>query len=446
MLELQHIRERVLSNLTGINLRKLLKSLYVDKYKRYNKVQRLFILDGVSINASVVLTSGIFLSGYVVLLGGSDFLTALLNNSMAWASMASIFCSLVFERMRKRKKVIVTLHFLARMLVCSIIFLPLILKNNNITLPILACMVIAGNILWSFFSIGSVVWMMDAVPQETRKDFIYDRMFWLRISFTITTIVMGFILDAFNKTYTGFFIVFVTSLVFSVTDTVILMNIEEGESQVNIDRKINFKNIFEPWGNKEYRKFLIFVFLFYVIIFSSVSYNPLYLIKYMNFDYKFISTITVISYIFMIVSTSYWKKAEWKRGIKYVLRMGALFIILEVLVYAFLTRRTYFLLYIAPVLSGIGNSGFNIAILNYRYDLMPENNKTIYEAWFTTIYGLGSMLAPIIGDYMITNIPLIKNILFEYSNFQLTYLITFLLNALVIFLFFGIKEKGGIIR
>jgi len=446
MLELQHIRERVLSNLTGINLRKLLKSLYVDKYKRYNKVQRLFILDGVSINASVVLTSGIFLSGYVVLLGGSDFLTALLNNSMAWASIAAIFCSLVFERIRKRKKVIVTLHFLARMLVCSIIFLPLILKNNNITLPILACMVIAGNILWSFFSIGSVVWMMDAVPQETRKDFIYDRMFWLRISFTITTIVMGFILDAFNKTYTGFFIVFVTSLVFSVTDTVILMNIEEGESQVNIDRKINFKNIFEPWGNKEYRKFLIFVFLFYVIIFSSVSYNPLYLIKYMNFDYKFISTITVISYIFMIVSTSYWKKAEWKRGIKYVLRMGALFIILEVLVYAFLTRRTYFLLYIAPVLSGIGNSGFNIAILNYRYDLMPENNKTIYEAWFTTIYGLGSMLAPIIGDYMITNIPLIKNILFEYSNFQLTYLITFLLNALVIFLFFGIKEKGGIIR
>lgn len=446
MLELQHIRERILSNLTGINLRKLLKSLYVDKYKRYNKVQRLFILDGVSINASVVLTSGIFLSGYVVLLGGSDFLTALLNNSMAWASMAAIFCSLVFERMRKRKKVIVTLHFLARMLVCSIIFLPLILKNNNITLPILACMVIAGNILWSFFSIGSVVWMMDAVPQETRKDFIYDRMFWLRISFTITTIVMGFILDAFNKTYTGFFIVFVTSLVFSVTDTVILMNIEEGESQVYIDRKINFKNIFEPWGNKEYRKFLIFVFLFYVIIFSSVSYNPLYLIKYMNFDYKFISTITVISYIFMIVSTSYWKKAEWKRGIKYVLRMGALFIILEVLVYAFLTRRTYFLLYIAPVLSGIGNSGFNIAILNYRYDLMPENNKTIYEAWFTTIYGLGSMLAPIIGDYMITNIPLIKNILFEYSNFQLTYLITFLLNALVIFLFFGIKEKGGIIR
>ena len=446
MLELQHIRERVLSNLTGINLRKLLKSLYVDKYKRYNKVQRLFILDGVSINASVVLTSGIFLSGYVVLLGGSDFLTALLNNSMAWASIAAIFCSLVFERMRKRKKVIVTLHFLARMLVCSIIFLPLILKNNNITLPILACMVIAGNILWSFFSIGSVVWMMDAVPQETRKDFIYDRMFWLRISFTITTIVMGFILDAFNKTYTGFFIVFVTSLVFSVTDTVILMNIEEGESQVNIDRKINFKNIFEPWGNKEYRKFLIFVFLFYVIIFSSVSYNPLYLIKYMNFDYKFISTITVISYIFMIVSTSYWKKAEWKRGIKYVLRMGALFIILEVLVYAFLTRRTYFLLYIAPVLSGIGNSGFNIAILNYRYDLMPENNKTIYEAWFTTIYGLGSMLAPIIGDYMITTIPLIKNILFEYSNFQLTYLITFLLNALVIFLFFGIKEKGGIIR
>jgi hypothetical protein len=50
----------------------------------YRKSQILFLIDAALINAAIILTTGVFLSGYVIHLKGSDFTVALLNNSATW--------------------------------------------------------------------------------------------------------------------------------------------------------------------------------------------------------------------------------------------------------------------------------------------------------------------------------------------------------------------------
>ena len=408
--------------------------------RRYDKIQKLFIFDGAVINPALVLTSGIFLSGFIVYLGGSDFIVGLLNNSLAWASVVALASCMLFERMRKRKALIITFQIFSRFLVCSTIFLPLIIEDKKIILPIITTMVILGNILWSFYGTGVNVWMMGAVPKHSRREFIYTRTFWLRITFTLFTIIMGYILDWFNKSYTGFFIVFTISLILSISDTFILLKIEEPENDVITKSRVSIGRIFEPWGNSTYRGYLLFIFLFYMGLFTSASFTPLYLIKYLEFDYKFISLINVISYIFMIISVNFWSKIEWKKGIEYVLKVGALFIIAEFLIYGFLTSKTYYFLYFSPILAGIGNGGFNIAVLNYRYDLMPESNKTIYEAWFGAVYGLGSIMAPILGGILLEYLPVIGNKVFQHGNFQLLYIMSFVFNIVLIYAFFGFRS------
>jgi hypothetical protein len=226
---------------------RILRNFRLNKHKKNSRIEKLFILDGVVINAAIVLTSGIFLSGYIVLLGGSDFLTGLLNNSLGWASIVALASSLLFERIKRRKTYIIIFNILSRLLVCSIIFLPLIIRNNKVSLSILTVMVITGNILWSFFSTGNVVWMMNSIPKDTRKEFIYVRTYWIRIVFTLVTIIMGFVIDALNKSYLGFFIVFVTSLILSIIDAIILINIEEPENSVSSNKRISKEQIFEPW-------------------------------------------------------------------------------------------------------------------------------------------------------------------------------------------------------
>lgn len=398
------------------------------------KTKLLFIIDGALISAALVLTTGIFLSGYIIFLEGSDFLVGLLNNSLTWASVAALFSYLIYERMESRKKFLLTLLVVSRLLVCSVIFLPLIFGKSPITLGILTITVIMGNVLWSIYTIGSSVWMMGSVQKENRNEFVYKRIFWLRISFTLFTIIMGFVMDWSGKSYAGFVIVFLTSLVLSITDVVIMFKIKEPANKIIKNVTFNASILFEPFKRKSYISFLVFIFLFHISLTISSSFTPLYLIRYLKFDYKFISIINVITYFFLILCTRLWSKLESKKGLMFVFKITGFIVIIEYLIYGFLKNDTYFLLYLAPVFSGVGYSGFNVAIFNYRYELMPENNRTVYEGWFGAVMGFSMLVSPIIGNFVMNRLPVINNAFFQFSKFQLMYIISFILAAAVVLL------------
>lgn len=398
------------------------------------KTRLLFFIDGALINAALVLSAGIFLSGYIVFLEGSDFLVGLLNNSLTWASVVALFSYLIYERMEKRKNFILTLLVVSRLMVCSVIFLPLIFGKGSLTLGVLTVMAIVGNVLWGVYAIGANVWMMGSFPKETRNEFIYRRIFWLRISFTLFSILMGFVLDWSGKSYTGFVIVFLTSLVLSLADAIVLLNIKEPTNIVSMNHSFNLKMFFEPFIRKGYRAFLFFVFLFYTSLTISSSFTPLYLIRYLKFDYKFISVINVIAYLTMILFTGFWSKIENKKGQMFVFKVSGLIAIVEFLFYGFLKSDTYYLLYLAPVFAGVGYSGFNIAMLNYRYELMPENNRTIYEGWFGAVLGLSMLVSPVIGSFVANRLPVLQNTYFQYSKFQIMYIISFILGIAAVLL------------
>jgi Na+/melibiose symporter-like transporter len=406
-----------------------------------DKTKLLFIMGGVFINAAAVLTSGIFLSGYIILLGGSDFLVGLLNNSGIWAAIIALFSFMVYERMEKRKKLLMFLHGISRFLLGSVVFFPLIINNNKINLILVSSCVIIGNVTWAIYSVGFSVWLMNSVPKESRNDFIYKRMFWLRVSFTVITLVMGKVLDIYNKSYKGFLIVFIVSLVFSLADLIVLANIEETPNVVKKKTKINKKVFFEPLMSPAYRSFLIFIFLFYCSLNTSASFSSVYFIRYLKLDYGFISTFNVLVYIFMIVSIRYWRKLESKYDVKFVFKVSALIIVFEFIIYGFLRQETVMLMFLSGTLSGIGNGGFSIAIFTYRYDIMPENNRTLYEAWFGAIYGISTIIGPVIGNYIIKILPEISIISLKFSSFQLNYLISFIISLGILFFSFKGPER-----
>ena len=74
----------------------------------HRKSQIFFIFDGILINTAVVLTTGIFLSGYMVTLQADDFLIGILNSSPTWALIISLFSFLIFEKMEQRKRLLIS--------------------------------------------------------------------------------------------------------------------------------------------------------------------------------------------------------------------------------------------------------------------------------------------------------------------------------------------------
>lgn len=405
----------------------------------HRKSQILFIFDGILINAAVTITNGVFLSGYMVILQANDFLVGILNNSGTWALIISLFSFLVYERMERRKAMMIAMNIASRVLICSIVYLPYLIKNNTLLLYLTATMVIAGNLIWSIYSVGVMVWMISLLPNSNIKNrYVYLRMLFLRISFTAANLVMGLVIDAFNKSLAGFVIVFSVSLALSLADAAVLMNTYEPANR--IDRtagKFELKWFLEPVRNREYRRFLLFMFSFFFCLYLSSSFTPLFLIKYLELDYSFLSIINTIAYINMILGTQFWNRIESRKGMHYVLGLTALFMAAEFFLYGFMTRKTTFLLFISPFLTGIGNSGFNVATVNYRYSIIPEDgHKTIYEGWYGAVLGLSALLGPTAGSLIRQLLPVIESPIFQHSGFQFMYLISFALATGVIYLMF----------
>jgi hypothetical protein len=401
----------------------------------------LFIMNGVLINAAVVLSSGMFLSGYIVLLGGSDFLVGLMNNAMNWAAIAGLFSYLIYERREQRKKLLLTLLIVSRFLVCSIVYLPLIFKTGTVTLALLTIMVVTGNILWGIFSVGFTIWMMNSFQEGARRAFVFKRTFWLRIAFTITNISMGFVLDWSGKSYTGFLIVFSFSLFLSLADAVVLMKAKEPDYGVDKSTRFYVKSFFEPFQNAPYRRFLLFIYLYYSSLTLSSSFTSLYLVRYLELDFKLISFVTVVANFFMIFCTRIWRQAEGRIGLMKAFKLTGLIASIEFLLFVFLTQDTLFILFLAPIFAGIGNSGFNIFVMNYRYELMPERNRTLYEGWYGALLGFSLLTGPTLGHFFMEYLPEVKNAVFQYSRFQFLYLLSFLFAIPILMLAFWEKRN-----
>jgi Na+/melibiose symporter-like transporter len=405
------------------------------------KSRLLLIFDGILANSAAVLTAGVFLSGYILYLDGSDLLTGLINSCASWAAIAMLFSFLLFERLKRRKRLLIIVNLASRLLLCGSVFLPLFSGDKKAVLPIVVAMIIFSSLLSAFYATGFTVWLFGVLPKERQNDFIYLRMFWLRIAYTVVTIFAGYALDLFHKGYAGFLLLFSFSLGLSILDIILLGKIKEPEYEVDGNAKPGFGMLMEPLRNDRFRSYLAFVFLFFAILGMSSTFTPVYLIRYMKFDYAFISAMNVIQYACMIGFTALWRKMEVRHGIVHVFRMTAFVAVFEFLLYGFLTTKTAWILVPATILAGIGNSGFYIAILNYRYGIIPEKIRTVYESWFVAVFGLSALLSPIVGNFIMQRLPVVTNRVFEHSKFQFMYLLSFILVQMVLFLSF--KAPSG---
>jgi len=405
------------------------------------KDQLLFLLDSILINGAYIITTGTLLSGYVIYLGTSDFLTALLNNSANYTTTLSILSFIIFERMSRRKKTLLSLNIASRLLICLAVVLPLLFHTKVLIFTILAIVIIGSNIIWGIYRVGWIVWMMDSLPKDQRSQFVYLRTFLIRFFCSIVTIIAGFTIDFFNKEYIGFLIIFSLSFILSILDIVSLWKIKEPVYEVSNAGKIEYKVFLQPIRNTEFRNYLIFLFMFYLLLTMASSFTPVYLIRYLKFDYKFISTINVLSQITLVVTGLFWSRVERKKGFKFVLGITAFFVAGELLVLSFLRENTYYLLYLSTVIAGIGMGGFAISILTYRYEIMPEGGKTVYEGWYYFASGLGMLISPFAGKAMINYLPEFTNALYQNSKIQLLYLIAFILLCLLLFFTFGKGSK-----
>jgi MFS family permease len=418
----------------------------------YSRDQKLFLVEAMLINSANVVTQGVFLTGMLVKMGASDFMTGLISSSATWSLMLSLVSSVVVESVKNKKALLTGVLLAFRLLTTlPVFFLPSILGTGAPTMHAAAAMLIAGNLVFSVFNTGFFIFFMDSLPKEGRLNYVYTRMFFLRIAYTVCLVAMGFLLDVMDKSDLGFAVVFCTGLAIGLADVYVLTRIQgnrepaerPGPTLLSLGPRGIARKLMEPLGNRRYARYLIFTFVMFFFSSMASSYTSLYQYKYLDLSMGFISVYSACTYVIMIAVTRRWAALERKIGALNVLALSSALMSLDFLVYAFLTKGSLWVILFSPIFAGIGASGYWACALPYRYDLMPPEGKTVYEGWNGMLFGAAGLFGAIVGGKLQQILPAVKTGFMEFSVFQIIYFFAWAL-ALAATAVFWLRAKKGL--
>ena len=396
----------------------------------YTRDQKLFIWESMLINSANVITGGVFLTGLLLLMGATDFMVGMISSSASWALMLSLASSVVVESVRRKKALLTGVLLAFRLLTTLPVFLPALVGMGMPTAKVAFVMMIAGNLIFSIFNTGFYIFFMDSLPKAGRVNYIYTRMFFLRIAYTVVALAMGFLLDFMGKSYAGFIVVFCTGLAIGLADVFVLTRIKgggdanlQGNGEIPPMRLRGLaRRLLEPLADKRYLRYLAFTFALFFFTTMSTAYTSLYQYKYLHLSVAFISIYTTCTYIIMIAVTRRWAALEQRLGKLKVLVISSVLMSLDMLVYGFLTTKSLWLIVLSPLFAGLGGSGFWACALPYRYDLMPREGKTVYEGWNGFFFGAAGLLGALTGGMLQGLLPEVSTPFMTFSVFQLIYL------------------------
>lgn len=413
-------------------------------FGQYGRDQKLFIAEGMLMYSANVVTTGVFLSGLLVLMGADDMTVGLIASSGSWSMMLSLVASTIMERVRNRKVLLTWVVLVFRLLTTLPVFLPALMGMGTPTIWVTGIMVVLGNAVFSLYNTGFTIFFMDSLPVEGRASYFYTRILLIRIAYTVLIVAMGVLLDYMTKDlglgYLGFVTVFSVALVVGIADVVSLAMIQGAEPSHAAKAPEGLaaiaRGLAKPLANAKYLRYLVFTFLFFFLLAVSSAFTGLYQIKYLKLDYSFIAVINMANYAIMIATTKLWGRVEERIGRARLLVICAVLMAMEFLVYAFLTQGTLWLIALSPVLAGLGNSGYWACTLPYRYDLMPEDGKMAYEGWYWFVFGASGLLGALCGGSLQNILPEVPTPLLTFSVFQILYLFSGI-TAIAVSLGFG---------
>lgn len=402
----------------------------LSQYGLNNKVAVRFFISGICDIIMINIAFRVYLPGFAIFANATDVVISILSSLFICNFMANIFSPYVYSKFKNRNRTIIFIQLMALFFLNMVVIIPLFIKGTAVGYIILA-FTFVGMLLYGIFLSGYTIWVMTSIDKEKRATYISIRESTARIVCIIAVIILSIIIDKLGKGYIGFVIIYSVSFIIGIVENIYLRKIMKDskkiESKEIIDnKKLSLKKSIKiAWTNIVYRKICIGYALIFFIAWICYPLRNLYMLKYLGMSYTSYSIILNLWFVLQAIFTIVWTKISHKIGWKKILYILTLFYCAEYLCWVFVTRGSIFMLVPVYIFSGIANSGLPLAMLNGRYEYMPDENKIAYESFYNLLIGTAWLLGLILGNILRNIIPVPKVAFFGGTNIQIMFFISF---------------------
>lgn len=364
------------------------------------------IRDGLTSQAMITLTGGIFLVAFALNLGASNTVIGLLAAIPALAQLIQIPSIYLIEKFRVRRAITIYAGTLSRMFLLFISLIPFLFTIE----AGLAFLIVALSMHTAFAAVGNSSWnpwMRDLVPEDRLGTFYSKRMrFTIGIGIPLS-LLAGYYIDYWKQIFPdyelyGFSILFFFGFLVGMLGIYFVSKIPEPRMAPAQGKPKLFNLLLEPFKDVNFKNLIMFLGPWNFAVNLAAPFFTVYMLKRLQMDLSFIIALGVLSQLTSIAFLRIWGRFSDRFSNKSVLRVSGPLFMLCILGWTFTTMpETYILtvplLIVIHIFMGISMSAVTLASGNIAYKLAPKGNATSYLATNSFVNSLAAGIAPVLG-------------------------------------------------
>lgn len=344
------------------------------------------------------LTSGVFLSGLALLMGAGDVLVSYVSVIINICGVVILVLAPLLERFQSRKRLTITLTVLSRLMTLVIAAIPAILPERFQLAAFVSAVVLAFS-LQAQTTVALNQWMMGFVDEKTSGRYISLRQTLTLAVTVVLAAVGGWWMDFTQGQYQGFVVLFSVAALLGALEVALLARTPDSAAYRSQAQGCKLHQLVKlPLQNKSFTSFVCYIFAFFLLLNIADSFTMVFLMKYLMLPYQTVTALYMIISLPQIVLLGLWGKLSDRRGHAFVLRTSVWLFAGETLFMFFVSPTTWYIFVpVAFLISSVANAGFVVAVFNRRYELMPQENRIVYDNFYTAVIGIGFILGPMLG-------------------------------------------------
>ena len=369
----------------------------------YHKGMRAFWFDSLLSSISDAFWAN-YASLYVLSVGGS-------RTQVGWMSSASSFMGMLMpipgaalgRRWGHRKRMVVVFSILFRIMFLLAALAPLFITGPNLVWAVMAALVLRAGLLNCFMP----AWLSltrDIAPMETRGRYFSSRNLLQALTTMLLVPLAGALIQRAGAPR-GYQVAFSIAFVAGIAASYAFSQIpEQRKSAVRGVRLV--EQVRSLWrATTRSRPFLIFVLiriLFNVGLMVGGPYFTTFQVEVLKSPASVIGLLVTTRSLTRMLGLRLWGYLLDRRGARWVITVTSLCIPVLPWIYTVVSRPWHIAFVEVP--SGFLFGGYDLAAFTLMLELLDGEDNTEAAAGYMTLSSAFSILGPLIGGWLITNL------------------------------------------
>lgn len=387
---------------------------------------------------------GNFFTGIMLLLNADDAFIGLMSIFVFSANCLQILSSMLLERFKTRKRLIITIRLIVQTInIVCIGLIPFFPVANQAKLVIFGASVLILNILGALISPGFSVWHMQFIPQHVRVKYFSFLSMTNGIIVALFNLIGSTIVDHFGSLgleVWGFAVMRIIAFGVLLYDLFLLSRMKEEPYPLSEKKTSLADLLIKPFKEKGYLKIVAFAFLWCLTANIPGSYYSVYLLRDLEVSYSFITIINTLNIPILILMTPVWSRILRRFSWLKTCNIAILLYAVHYLLLGLINKGNVMWLYPATLIYAFVLAvGINVSFTNIPYINIPEKNQTIFISFYTTTNNLGALLGVTFSRQFIAATESLSTP--DFSNKQLLMYTVFALMVIAAIIMFFLRRS-----